>query len=415
MAQAIDYVDTSSDSIIADLSDHAQPQQSPLHHDPKDGEADVALEQKQEREEQDNVWTFEPGTIIVLTVITQSQILEQQPLSRRPTLEDSRPPTASLMRGSAVLGPRSATQPSCANIDAPVEIKPEPNEPQRLKKDQTSLLRSQLKDLVREHEKAIEQFTVQLKEARRELSTANSRVEQSLHLRMKADRDAEASRVRADELQLRLAQLNPSVEAHIQKTQYWQEQHKKAHNECVVYKQNFDNVRKQLRYVQEEQASKICTVQMTAFKRFDDPAWVPQSHAQIAQRLKDIDFNIKTWCKNGILKSLKDIRNDEDSKGKLFTSLKSVVTFEDGKLPPALGDDKAWVVLQAALVDKIYFDIFDQPFFFLGEWLAKTKRGEDKDSRVYSIAHELGLLYGYLEDRKTGVAINSRTAADVTQ
>jgi hypothetical protein len=277
----------------------------------------------------------------------------------------------------------------------------------RLQKKEAAQLRNQSKDavIIDEYKTAIAQLRAQLKEEKRQTANAIHNSEHQQRSRVKATQDAEIYKSRANELHIRLDQANRRVERTANENSLLQDSYKTVYSELLAYKKNYDNVRNQLCFLQEEQAAKICNVQMTAFKRFDDPAWVPLSNAQAEQKLRDIELSIKKWAKSNALTSLKLLSDGEVDEERLLAILRPVVTLEDEKLPKGLGDDRAWVLLQAALIHKIYTDIFEQPFFFLGEWLSSKKPGEDDERGCFSIAHELGILYDDLEYGKRELAL----------
>jgi hypothetical protein len=171
--------------------------------------------------------------------------------------------------------------------------------------------------------------------------------------------------------------------------------------ESQTWKREFELARAEMNQMcdqQEQQAEKFRRVQEKAFRQIDSAEWMPESNEDINRKLRVLDVDIKAWAKTYAVPLLTTIETTREERAKLMDCLGCVVKLENGKVPPRVGDDRAWMLLQARLLHKLYTDIFEDPFFFLGERLSKIKSSTGDDGRNAGIAAEFSTLYQELQD-----------------
>ena len=88
-----------------------------------------------------------------------------------------------------------------------------------------------------------------------------------------------------------------------------------------------------------------------------------------AMHQRYMDNAVKAWAKEWSISSMKHLQNN--MKGfnapSLIESMKPFARIEKSIIPLGLGNDKAWVLLQAYMMHHIYSDVFEEPFFGLDE------------------------------------------------
>ncbi|KAF2493185.1 hypothetical protein BU16DRAFT_540904 [Lophium mytilinum] len=196
--------------------------------------------------------------------------------------------------------------------------------------------------------------------------------------------------------------------------QAWKSQAVTYNKEAQTWKREFELARAEMNQMadqQEQQAEKFRRVQERAFRQIDSAEWMPESNEDISRKLKSLDFDIKAWAKTYAVPLLSRVALTPDERANLMGCLDCVVRLEHGKVPPRVGDDRSWMLLQARLLHKLYTEIFEEPFFFIGERLSNVKPAKGDDARSASIAAELSTLYDELRevDKKEAFAWRAQT------
>ncbi|KAF1834619.1 hypothetical protein BDW02DRAFT_326278 [Decorospora gaudefroyi] len=114
--------------------------------------------------------------------------------------------------------------------------------------------------------------------------------------------------------------------------------------------------------------SDLRSLQQHVFQRFESPDWTPASNADIRHKLSQLDSEVKTWSKANSILHL-HVLNATDHPvlyGNLRAALHGFAQLENETSLQRVPDDKAWVLVQAYIMHRIYFDVFDHPFFGVG-------------------------------------------------
>ncbi|KAF2131052.1 hypothetical protein P153DRAFT_395444 [Dothidotthia symphoricarpi CBS 119687] len=108
-------------------------------------------------------------------------------------------------------------------------------------------------------------------------------------------------------------------------------------------------------------------IQEHAFRQFDSPDWKPESDDDVTRKLNLLDSDVKKWSKAHCIPclSIEDSKQYQVLRKIVTNSLADFAKPNDEGLLARLPSDKPWVLVQAFLMDKIYSDVFDKPFFGL--------------------------------------------------
>ncbi|KAF2812376.1 uncharacterized protein BDZ99DRAFT_265717 [Mytilinidion resinicola] len=196
--------------------------------------------------------------------------------------------------------------------------------------------------------------------------------------------------------------------------QAWKSQAVTYNKEAQTWKREFELARSEMNQMadqQEQQAEKFRRVQERAFRQIDSAEWMPESNEDISRKLKGLDFDIKAWAKTYAVPLVSKIETTRDERAKLMDCLNCVVRLENDKVPSRVGDDRAWMLLQARLLHKLYTEIFEEPFFFIGERLCNVKPAKNDDARSANIDAAFSTLYDELRevDEKDAFAWRAQT------
>lgn len=150
----------------------------------------------------------------------------------------------------------------------------------------------------------------------------------------------------------------------------------------------------------EQMESDLRRLQKRAFQRFESAKWTPASNAEIRRKLNQLDAEVKAWSKANSIAHLHMFSPELHPYiiKKLGGALQGFTKCEEsGFNLLAIPDDKAWVLLQAYIMHRLYFDIFDHPFFGVRSSLLKRSSSstlgeeEKRDKKVDSSSWEFGL------------------------
>lgn len=184
--------------------------------------------------------------------------------------------------------------------------------------------------------------------------------------------------------------------------------------ESQTWKKEYELVRAEMEKMcdeQEKQAENFRRMQESAFQHFDSAEWMPEANEDITRKLRALDVDIKGWSKTYAVPLLSKIGLTNDQMESLMACLESVTRLKNRKIHSGVGDDRAWMLLQACLTHGFYTEIFEDPFFFLGARLSGVKPGVDAYARSASFAGEMSRLYEELSsiDKKETFAWRAQT------
>jgi len=153
---------------------------------------------------------------------------------------------------------------------------------------------------------------------------------------------------------------------------------------------------------QDRQVETVRRVQENAFRYFGSAEWMPESNEDIRQKLKTLDNDIKKWSKDYAISSLRSIPLDSAERKTLIDCLTCFVKLEKDEIvvkdetlkryeiPKEVSDDRAWMLLHGYIMQKLYTDVFERPFFAFGErYLQIRTSGHPRGHGHSSITQDL--------------------------
>ncbi|OCK73987.1 hypothetical protein K432DRAFT_430279, partial [Lepidopterella palustris CBS 459.81] len=182
-------------------------------------------------------------------------------------------------------------------------------------------------------------------------------------------------------LRLEKADLETELSKAKKDAQCWNNKAAKLEKEYELLYTNYLNVCRE----QDRQAETVRRVQENAFRYFDSAEWMPESNEEIEQKLKTLDSDVKKWSKEYAITSLGIIPLCSNKREILMGHLADFVKLEKGEIPREVPDDRAWMFLHAYLMQQIYADIFERPFFAFGERYPKVRKLESPEGYTYIV------------------------------
>lgn len=120
-------------------------------------------------------------------------------------------------------------------------------------------------------------------------------------------------------------------------------------------------------------------LQEHAFQQFESPEWKPASSDEIGRGLSSLDASVKQWARaNSVANVHQDTNLDSTSTAKLMRTLKRFTQFNTQEGLATLPAEKGWVLVQAFLMHRIYFDIFSKPFFGLDGYVEEPNTADNE-------------------------------------
>lgn len=121
-------------------------------------------------------------------------------------------------------------------------------------------------------------------------------------------------------------------------------------------------------------------LQESSFRGQDQPGWSTDTHEVIAGDLETLFKDSRMWCRNNCTRSLPELSG---KPGEWPTGWENVMRSD----PMILNNERSpFLILHALLMDHIYREIFDKPFFFVPYRIAGCY-GEGKDQKNDGLAH----------------------------
>lgn len=184
-------------------------------------------------------------------------------------------------------------------------------------------------------------------------------------------------------------QLNSTPRTFAERSRYtssWSLEKQNLQKELEAYRQHYKNAQAHILHLESENElieaereqleSDLRRLQKHAFQRFESPDWKPASNAEIRRKLNQLDSEVKAWSKANSMAHFSVLSPKEHPiiYKEIGVALQDFAKVDDEMNLIGVPDDKAWVLLQAYMMHKLYFDIFDHAFFGIGS--PKIKRVE---------------------------------------
>lgn len=178
---------------------------------------------------------------------------------------------------------------------------------------------------------------------------------------------------------------------------HWSDAAASYEKEYAILYSNYSNMLKE----QDRHAETVRRVQENAFRHFGSAEWMPESNEDIRQKLKTLDNDIKKWSKDYAISSLQSIPLNSAERKTLIDCLTCFVKLEKDEIvvtdetlkryeiPKEVSDDRAWMLLHGYIMQKLYADVFELPFFAFGERYLQIQKGHLRGHRHSSITQDL--------------------------
>lgn len=121
-------------------------------------------------------------------------------------------------------------------------------------------------------------------------------------------------------------------------------------------------------------------LQASSFRGQDQPGWSTDTHEVIMGDLETLFKDSRVWCRINCTRSLPELSG---KPGEWPNGWENVMRFD----PMILNNERSpFLILHALLMDHIYREIFDKPFFFVPHRIAGCY-GESEDQKNDGLAH----------------------------